>query len=99
MPRIEKKIRKESLLAAAMRVATRVGYTTMTRTQIAAEAGVSDALVSVHWGSMEAIRKAVMRHAVTTGDTAIVAQGLAVRDRIAVRAHPDLKKAVAASIV
>ena len=67
-------------MTAALIVAARCGYQTMSREAIAQEAGCSTGLISRYFGTMLQLRRAVMRAAVTRGDQAVLAQGLAARD-------------------
>lgn len=92
------KVRKEAILESALAMAAAHGYHQMTRQQIAAHAQVSPALVSHYLGTMEAMRRDVMRHAVKVKNLAVIAQGLALKDRHALRAPSDLQHAAGASL-
>ncbi len=85
--------RREAIMTAALTVATKVGYMTMTRDQIAAEADCSPGLVSAYLGTMPAMRRAVMRAAVTRKVLPVVAQGLAMRDKHAMGAPEGVRAA------
>lgn len=85
--------RREAIMTAALTVATKVGYMTMTRDQIAAEADCSPGLVSAYLGTMPAMRRAVMRAAVARRVLAVVAQGLAMRDKHAMAASEGVRAA------
>lgn len=91
--RLDPKVRKAQMLDCAMAVAAKVGWRRMTRKDIATACHTSDALVTARLGTMEAIRRLVMREAVKRGDTAVLVQGLAERDRGAMRAPEALKAA------
>jgi AcrR family transcriptional regulator len=88
--------RTTDILAAALRVAERDGYTNLRRDAIAAEAGVTGGLVTIRLGSMTEIRRDVMRHAVKNCILRIVAEGLAIKDRHALKAGPELRAQAAA---
>lgn len=77
---------------AAIRAAQRFGYTKMTRAQIAAEAGVSEGLVSHKFGPMDKLRRSVMEHAVDICDLAVIGQGIAAADPRALAAPPDVRR-------
>lgn len=94
--RLEPKERTEHLLDAALRLAERSGWQALTRDAIATEAGVSFTLVTHRLGTMDAIRRSVMRHAVVKRCVPVVAQGLALGDAHARRADDELKAACAA---
>lgn len=85
------KQRAADLLAAALAHAAVAGWHSLTHDSVAAAAGVSPSLVKVRLGAADAMRRAVMREAVKRRDAAIVAQGLAVRDRTARRADEMLR--------
>lgn len=86
-------VRTEQLLAAALRVAASTGWRQMTREGIAEAAGVSPALVSVRLGTMDALRRSVMRAAIKQRVLPIVAEGLVARDRHALAADDELRRA------
>lgn len=90
--------RTDALLTTALHLAARHGYHTLTREQIALAASVSPALVSARLGTMDAMRRSVMRAAVARGVVAVVAQGLAVRDKYAGKADKELRAAAAAYV-
>lgn len=83
---------RDKILAGARRAAQKIGYQAVRRRHVAEAAGCSPALVSFYFGTMDNLRKEMMRDAVTRGDTAVVAQGLAAGDRIARRAPAELKQ-------
>jgi AcrR family transcriptional regulator len=88
--------RTEQLLAVALRQAAAHGWRSITRESIAAAAGVSPALVSARLGTMDALRRSVMRAAVRERCVPVVAEGLALRDRHALRADTGLRELAAA---
>jgi AcrR family transcriptional regulator len=83
--------RTRSLLDIAVRLAAADGWRTITREAIAVAAGVSPALVSQRLGTAAAIRRAVMRAAVTQRVVRVVAEGLAVDDPHARKADRALR--------
>jgi hypothetical protein len=87
------------LLDVAVREAKKHGLANLKRVQVATAAGVSEALVSARLGTMINLRRAVMRQAVANGDLRIVAEGLASRDPIAMKAPAELRERAAASMV
>lgn len=91
--------RKAALLACALGLATKGHYAQVTRAAIATAAGVSPGLVSTYLGTMDNMRRLVMRHAVTTRNLVVVGQGLSAGDRHARRAPGDLRAAAAARLV
>ena len=85
-------------MTAALAVAERDGYMRMTRDAIAAEADCSPGLVSAYLGTMPAMRRAIMRAAVTRKVLPVVAQGLAMRDKHAMGAPEGVRAAAARGI-
>lgn len=86
------------VLTAAIAVARKRGYRHMLRREIADEAGVSTGTVNSAFGTMAALREAVMRAAVEQGLNDIVAQGLADGHALARNAPPKLKQAAALAL-
>lgn len=88
--------RTRELLAVAVNVAAAHGWRTLTREGIAVAAGVSPGLVSARLGTMDALRRSVMRAAVRERVVAVVAEGLALRDKQACKADEGLRALAAA---
>lgn len=85
------KERTAGMLAAALKLAATGSWHSITHESIARSAGVSPSLVKVRLGPIAAVRRAVMREAVKQRVVRVVAEGLAVRDRTALRADPALR--------
>lgn len=90
--------RKASILSCAMKVAETHGYHQMTREQVARAADVSPALVSHYLGTMVEMRRTVMRAACASRNLPIIAQGLALKDKHALKLPPDVRAAAGASL-
>lgn len=86
------KERTAALLAAALQAALAHGWGKVTREQIAAQAGVSPALVSARLGTMDAMRRSVMRAAVRQRCLPVIAQGLVARNAHALAADAGLRQ-------
>jgi AcrR family transcriptional regulator len=91
-------IRKAEILDAAVAVAVAEGLRGATRDLIAARVGVSPALISMHYSTMDQLRRAVMRAAVEREVLPLVAEGLAMRDPHALKAPEDLRRRAADSL-
>lgn len=91
--------RKELILAAALKLAVRHGYTNLTRAQVSEAAGVSHALLSHHFGAMPDFRKALMKYAIDQQNAVVVGQGLLVRDKIARKAPAELLQRIASTLL
>lgn len=90
--------RNRSVLEAAVELAGSHGYAKITRQQIAERAGVAVGSVNNAFGTMEALRDAVMATAVARGIARIVGQGLADQHPAAVAAPPELKQSALAAL-
>ena len=89
--RLSPKHRTSELLDAALALAGRTGWRGLTRDAIAAAAGVSPGLVSARLGTMDALRRSVMRAAVKRRVARVVAEGLMAGDRYAQQADDALR--------
>ena|GEM_PF-2226368 len=89
------KERAAALLAAALDLARKQGWHSLTHESIAKAADVSPSLVKVRLGTIAALRRAVMREAVRQGVVRVVAEGLVAGDRTARRADAALRSACA----
>lgn len=87
--------RRAILLIAACNLAVKRGYMQVTREAIAAECEVSPALVSYMLGSAHQMRREILRAAVAKEIIPIIAQGLAMRNPVALRAPAHLVRAAA----
>jgi AcrR family transcriptional regulator len=96
--RLPPKDRTKILLDVATKLAAEHGWLGVTRQQIAHAADVSPALVSARLGTMENLRRSVMRHAIATEALPIIAEGLVARDRLALKAPQALRDRAVASI-
>lgn len=90
--KLEARERIAQILRAALDVAEKVGYNRMTRDEIAALAGIPPTLINYHMGTMPDLRRDVMREAVRVERLPVIAQGLAHRDRHAMKAPEDLRR-------
>lgn len=84
-------LRTVELIDVALRLAAADGWRSLTRERIAVAAGVSPALVSARLGTMDQMRRSVMRAAVKQRVVAVVAEGLALRDKHAMAADESLR--------
>ncbi len=88
------KDRIEHLTQAALEVAERDGLAGMRRDAIAEHAGVSHALVTHKLGTMAEVRRRVLGAAIQRKNLRVLAEGLAARDKRALRMPEDLKREV-----
>lgn len=90
--RMKPDARKEDILAAALPLAEKHGYTKISRKQIAEAAGVSGPVLNYHFGTMGQFRKGLMRYAVMAENLAVIAQGLSAGDPQARKAPEALRR-------
>ena len=90
--RVSPVLRKENILLCAIKLAEVSGYTKVTATAVAEEAGVSHPMVSHYFGTMVQLRTDIMRRAVKSGNLKIIAQGLANGDIHAKKADQKVKE-------
>lgn len=84
-------LRKAHILAAAVAMAKDTGYHKLTRDAVAESAGVSMGLVTRYFGTMNQLRRDVIRYAIRHNIPEIIAQGLANADDHAKKAPDELK--------
>jgi hypothetical protein len=89
--RASKVDRKEAILMIALELSEKVGFNKVIWKDIADEAGVSLGLLVYHFGTMVALRRTIMRAAISRRNLVVLAQGLAVKDEHAKKAPEDLK--------
>jgi AcrR family transcriptional regulator len=83
--------RNRAVLDAALRLAADRGYRNIKRREIAAEAQVALGTVNNAFGTMDALRDAVMQAAVDRRVHAVVAQGITDRHPSAMAAPASLR--------
>ena len=83
--------RKQMILSAALHLAERLGYSHITRAEVAVVAHTAPALVSHYFPLIDTLKDAVMCEAVRMSNVAVVAQGLGMRHPVAMAAPDDLK--------
>lgn len=93
--RMDPKRRTDELLAVALRLAAAEGWRSITHADVARAAGVSQGLVVARLGTKTAMLRDVMRLAVREGTVAVVAEGLALKDKHALKADPELRERAA----
>lgn len=86
-------VRRDVIMRAAVATAEMIGYDKMTRDEIAEMAGCSPSLVSRYLGTMVQLRRDVMRYAVAREHLRIIAQGLIAKDKHALKAGVELRRA------
>jgi len=90
--KLEARERKAQILRAALELAPKIGYSRITREDIAKRAALPPSLISYHLGTMPDLRRHIMREAIRVECLPVIAQGLAVQDRHALKAPPDLRQ-------
>lgn len=88
---MDKTERIAQLRSIALQLAQETHYRHVTLAAIAERAGVTHPLVSMRLGTMTNIRRDILRDAIKEGNVVVLAQGLADRERIALKAPPELQ--------
>lgn len=91
--RLQPADRKQEILKAAVKVASRPGgWAKLTRDAVAKEANCAESLPSKYFGTMVNFKRAIMRAAIGAENLAVIAQGLAAGDKSAQKADESLKR-------
>lgn len=93
------RVRRERILEAALALAEEKGFREFTRAEVAERAAIALTSINAAFGTMNALRCAVMSAAIERQRLAVVAQGLAVHDPVAEAAPYGLKKLASQSLV
>jgi AcrR family transcriptional regulator len=96
--RLKPEARREGILAAAFALATTGHYQQLTRNQIAEKAGICGPTVLHYFGTMDKLRRAIMRAAIAREFLPVVAQGVVAHDPLARDLPGDLKARAMASV-
>lgn len=89
--KLDARVRRAQILAAALEISVKTGYGRVTRDQIAKALGVASSLIPYHVGTVSAMRRDIMREAVRVECLPVIAQGIAANDRHALKAPPELR--------
>lgn len=92
-------VRREEIMAAALALAKKVGFSGVTREGVAKQAGCSPRLMNYYYGSIIQLKRDLMRAAIAAKELKVIAQGLAVKDRVARRAPEELKQQAVAALL
>ena len=90
--RLKPDVRKEEIISCALFLAIDGHYMQVQRKQIADELGVTPPALTYHFGTMQQLRRAVMRAAVTQEILTVIAQGLVAQDAQAKKAPEALRR-------
>jgi AcrR family transcriptional regulator len=85
-------VRKDAITAVALRLAAETHYMQVQRKQIADELGVTPPALTYHFGTMQQLRRAIMRAAIDKEDLVVIAQGLVGQDEHAKKAPEALRR-------
>lgn len=82
---------KQNILDAAVQIAARKGFASVTRIAVANKAGAAEGTVSYHFKSMSKLLDAVVKESIATEHIEVLAKALAEGNRIAKTAPQALK--------
>lgn len=97
--RVPPELRREAILTAALGLAVKCGYTSITRDQVAELSGTSPPNVGRLFGTMPKLRRHVMREAVRREVLPVIAQGLLDGNPHAKKAPPEVRAAALEQLV
>lgn len=99
--KLDKRTRIAQIMVAALDLCAKPNatYLRITRDEIARKAGIPPTLIAYHIGTMATLRRDIMREAVRVGCLPVIAQGLAARDRHAMKAPKELQERALQSLV
>ena len=92
------KDRRDEVMAAAVGLSVTHGYTKVTREMIAKAVGITPQAIQYHIGTMAALRRDVMRKAIADRHLSIIAQGMANKDKVALKAPAELQDKARAAL-
>lgn len=84
--------RRDEIISAAVRRSIDVGYNKISRDDIAIAANCSPALVSQYLGTLIHMRRQIMRAAVANEVLEVIAQGIVMRDKHALKAPEHIRR-------
>lgn len=90
--RFKPDIRKDEIVAVALRLAAKTHYKQVQRKQVADALGVTPPAITYHFGTMGQLQKAIMRRAVDSSCLKVIAQGLVANDKQAQKAPADVRQ-------
>jgi hypothetical protein len=89
---------KAKILAAAIKLSEELGYTNVLKRHLSAKLGIGMGTVNSNWGTMRALRKAVVLEAIATENNVIIAQALVAGDLTARRLSAERRTAALAAL-
>jgi len=98
--KLEARERIAQILTAALELSStrEGGYSRLTRDDIAVHIKIPPSLITYHLGTMAELRRDIMREAVRVSCLPVIAQGLACRDRHALKASDELRQLALQSV-
>lgn len=89
--RLDKRERREQIVAAALDLAEKMGYQEVHRSHIAERLGCSEALIRVHFSTLPDLRRTIVRSAVKAERLGVIAQAIANRSPYVKKISEELK--------
>lgn len=83
---------RANLLDIAVRLSEEKPFYSITRNQLAVEAGVAQGVVSAAFGGMEGFRQSLMYHAIDQRQLRLLASGIAAMHPVALAAPAELRQ-------
>lgn len=97
--RFKPEVRKEAIAEVALQLAGATHYQQVQRKHVAEALGVTPPAITYHFGTMQQLRRAVMRAAIAAENLGVIAQGLVSKDEHAKKAPEALRRRALESLI
>ena len=94
-----KNLRREEILACALRLAHATVYTHITREELALACDCAPATISLHLGTIQQMRREIISAAIAQRDLVVIAQGIVANEPKAKGAPDEIKRAALESML
>ena len=85
-------VRRLEILKAATKIAERVGVANVMRKDVAEKAKTAEGNINQIFLNMENLKKEIMRYAIETENLKLIVEGVILKNKIALGAHPELRR-------
>lgn len=89
---------KTAMIDAALKMAEKIGFASLTRVKVAEACRVSPGLVSQRFGTLDAMRRDILRAAMKKESLSVLAYAVATKHPICKKFDPALRKKIAAHL-
>lgn len=86
--------RKQEILEVAIKLAKDIGYSHLTRNEVARQANVAYGLVTAYFKNIDNLKRSVIKEAIKQEIIQIIAQALAHKEPLTNKLNPNLREKV-----